>query len=737
MNYEDIDDVNTALKASQDAESDLRDMVRECHNFLDKRDGQWEPSVIQLMSNRPRYTFDKCNPVVDGIAGEIEGADFGIRVMPSGGSASKDIAQTFDGLIRNIQTISNASHVYNSASRSMVESGLGGWEIYTDYIEGSMDQEFIIKWLANYEDRVWFDVSATNQDMSDAQHVIILDNLIPSKYKKDYPEGSEQSVGSDRTNEDYDKKPEFITVGRILYKKEITVDLVQMSDGSLHEDDDEFKKVVDDMKAAGNVVVKTRKSKSHKVMSRMFDGSEFLTKPQETVFKDLPVAPLFGNFKVREGKILYRGAIEKLMDAQRTYNYARSREIEDVALSPPAVTWATRTQLSIPADRKAAEEMSVSPKRVYLFTPDPAFPVPPSLTAGPSVSPGVQQAALNSLSDIQTSSARAPLQNGDIDQQLSGVAIDALNSRSDTGTIKYFKAREIAQCYTAKVLINAIPRLYDGESQKRILNEDGSYEMIQLNDMIVDVETGEPVYLNDLSQGVYDVTCEVGEMFTSRQRETVDALDRLALSVPGIGELTADIRLKNISAPGIDIAAERVRHRMIQSGSIPESQYTEEEKEQLQKAMEAAQDQEKELTPDEKIAQAEVERVIAETADVQNKGILKQEELRIKEQKDLMDAQNKTAKLELDELKLMMSNQAQQSKQQQEFIEANIKGQNQVYEALNTQARTLKILTESMGAGSEVVDQQIGQIDEQQDEIEEDMSAISNDELIRIANGEE
>ena len=194
VKYDDIKKVNELLEESKDAESDLRDMVRECHNFLDKIDGQWEPEIIRKMKGRPRYTFDKCNPVVDGIAGEIEGADFGIRVMPSGGSATKGIAKTYDGLIRNIQTMSNASHVYNSASRSVVEAGLGGWEIFTDYIDAdSFDQDFIIKWISNYEDRVWFDTAATMQDMSDANHVFILDNITPDDYDERFPDGSKQS----------------------------------------------------------------------------------------------------------------------------------------------------------------------------------------------------------------------------------------------------------------------------------------------------------------------------------------------------------------------------------------------------------------------------------------------------------------------------------------------------------------------------------------------------------------
>jgi hypothetical protein len=732
INYDDITAVNEQLKICIDAERDNREMVRETHNFLDKQDGQWEPDILQAMQGRPRYTFDKCNPVVDGIAGEIEGASFGIRVMPTGGSATKIIAKTYDGLIRNIQSISGASHVYNAAARSMVESGLGGWEVKVDFINGSFDQDFIISGISNFEDRVWFDVGSTKQDNSDARFVFILDNITPDEYEDDYAEGSGQSVGDGRQYSSYEQVPDFVTVGRMIYKEEITVDLVLMSDGSVYERSEDFDKVSDDLEAQGITILRERKQKTHKVMSRMFDGRSFLTDPQLTVFKDLPVFATYGNHKVREGKVIYRGAINKLMDAQRTYNYSRSREIEDVALSPPQITWASRKQLSNASDRRAAEEMSVSAQRLYLYTPDAENPGPPMMTGGPTVSQGLQQATINSLNDIQTGSARAPLQNGDIEQSLSGVAINALNSRADTGTIKFFKSQEIAICATARCLINAIPNLYDSTSEKRVLNEDGSFDMLMLNKSTVDVKTGQAVQLNDLSQGQYDVTCKVGDMFASRQQETVKALNELSLAIPGLGEITADIMLQNISAPGVDIAAERVRNRMLQSGAIPPSQYTDEEKLQIQEAQQAAQGQPQEPTPDEKIAQAEVERVIAETADVQNRGLLRQEELRIKEQKDLLDAQYKADKLDMDELKLMMSQQAAQSKQQQEFIEANIKGQTQVYEALNMQAKTLEILSKSMGSESELVRQQISQIDDQQD----DVSVMSDEQLMDIVSNE-
>ena len=189
MDYENIDDVLNALKQSQDAETSQRDRVNEAHNFLEKRDGQWEPEIIQRMGSRPRYTFDKCNPVVDGISGEIQGADFDIRVRPMGGDATKDIANTYDGLIRNIESISNASSVYSSAGRDMIAGGVGGWEVITDFVDGdSFDQDFIIRIIHDFENRVWFDPGSIKQDRSDSKYAFVLDNLMPEDYKKKFPD---------------------------------------------------------------------------------------------------------------------------------------------------------------------------------------------------------------------------------------------------------------------------------------------------------------------------------------------------------------------------------------------------------------------------------------------------------------------------------------------------------------------------------------------------------------------
>ena len=109
--YDDHQSVLNLLSSCQEADHDNREMSRESHLFLDKRDGQWEPYWWEANQNKPRYTFDNVNPIVDQVASEIEQADFDIRVSPAGGNATKDIASTYDGLIRNIENISNAKQI--------------------------------------------------------------------------------------------------------------------------------------------------------------------------------------------------------------------------------------------------------------------------------------------------------------------------------------------------------------------------------------------------------------------------------------------------------------------------------------------------------------------------------------------------------------------------------------------------------------------------------------------------
>ena len=131
-------------------------------------------------------------------------------------------------------------------------------------------------------------------------------------------------------------------------------------------------------------------------------------------------------------------------------------------------------------------------------------------------------------------------------------------------------ARQIAQRHTGRILVNAIPRVYDQGRQVRILGEDGSFDMQVLGTQVQDEQTGEIVVLNDLSEGVYDVICTTGPSYSSRQSETVSGITAIAQVAPEVLQLGGDVLMNNMASPGMDQLAARARARLLKTGEIPE-----------------------------------------------------------------------------------------------------------------------------------------------------------------------
>lgn len=680
IDYDDITIVNKLLSEAQTAEKDNREKVREVTHFLQKTDGQWEPDIVQKMSGRPRYTFDKCNPVVDSIAGEMEQADFAIKVRPAGGEASQDLAQIYDGMIRNIESMSNATHVYNASGRKMVAAGFDAWRVTHEWGEtDSFEQDLFIRKIANAVDRVWFDVGAEMQDMSDANHAWVLQALTKEEYKDRFPDGSMMSVGEDKQNNVYYYKADLIIVGELLYKEHIEKELVLMSNNAVYEVDDKFESVVEELAAEGITEQRRRTRDSHIVKSRLFDGKEWLTEAKETVFDYIPVIPIYGNFDISEDKVTYRGAVNHLMDAQRVYNYAQSRAIEEGALAPRKKVWMTREQAA--ADTDTLQTMNTNADPVQLYTHVTENPQPYEIN-GPQINPGLQQTASDMSANIVQSSGIFAANQGNAPNQ-SGYAIELQQNKGDTSTIKYFGAREVATTHTGRIITNAIPRVYDTPRTVRILGEDGTSKMEKINDQVLDNETQKMVSLNDLRKGKYDVTMDIGPAFKNRQQETARAFLELAGIDPTIIQQGKDIWLNNITVPGMKQMAERARKQMLEAGIIPDSQMTEDEKEKAQAIIDAAND-----SPPQSSAmdQAITEQTQANTADIQSK---------MQERQD--KANLEAEKLRQNELKMVMDAQAASDKQATADRQQLADSQMQMIDALNTQANTLNKLREAMG----------------------------------------
>ena len=333
-NYTDHDSVLKLLSDAQAADQDMREQARESNYFIDKVDGQWEPDVINQMDDRPRFTFDMVSDLVDDIAGDMDESDFDIKIRPAGGDATLKTAKLYDGLIRNIENISNASDIYSAAGRAMVTCGQDGFRVTTQCVQSdAFDQDLVIKKIANYLDRVWFDTASEDQDRSDARYAFQLQSMPTADYDDKFPEGSKLSVSEGRDDNVYSDKAEVVIVGEILYKKQVKTKLFQMTNGSVYTEEN-IKPVLDELAESGITVKRERTKEIDVVYSRFFDGGGWLGDEKETVFEWIPIIPVIANFKIVENKIIWHGVVLKKMDPQRVYNYAKSRDIEEGALAP-------------------------------------------------------------------------------------------------------------------------------------------------------------------------------------------------------------------------------------------------------------------------------------------------------------------------------------------------------------------------------------------------------------------
>ncbi len=689
MNFDDHDYVLRELQKAQDADEDNREAVRQAHLFIDKRDGQWEPEWWRLAGDhKPRYTFDLTTPVITQITNKLRQADFAGNVSPLGGEASKDVAKTFDGMVRNIQSISKATAIYNASAKGMITAGIDGWEVVQQFVDSdSFDQDLMIVNVENFVDRVWFNEGAEAQDRSDATMGWKFTGFTKEEYKRKWPKGSEQGLGSTRTNSAYFNKPDLIMVGQFYYIKETDRELVLMSNNKVYEADDDFEKIKDELAEVGVEEVRRRSRRAKVVWQRKMDSQGWLNKAEETVFAFIPLVPTYGNYKIVENKSIYYGVVEKRLDPQRVFNYSLSREIEEGALAPRSKYWLTKKQAVGYADTLATMNTNADP--VQFYNADSEAPGPPIQVGGAQINPGLRVISESVAALIpQTAGLFAP-NLGDNPHAQSGVAIEKLQNKGDAGSSEYFEAQEIAICHTMRILIKAIPKVYVGARQVRLLREDGSFEMVQLDETIRDKETNTDILINDLSMGSYDVTCSAGASFQNRQQETVSAMVEIGQVQPEVISLGSDILLNNVTAPGMDMIAERLRKQLFDVGHIPEDQWTEEEKAQIQAAQAAAANQPQQPDPAMLIGQAELIKAKNE----QDKTQLDMAEKSAKLQLAARSDQREDAKLQITQRNNVFMQMIAGQKAQ---AEVNVS----IVDALATQANTLKIIREAMGVDS-------------------------------------
>ena len=569
------------LSDFQQSDLDQRQQARECDRFLLDKDGQWEESVARILDSqkRPRYTFDQVTPVIENIMADIEDMEFGSNVKPASGEATKELAKTYEGMTRSIEADSNATSIYRNACRRLIRRGFDAWIVKAKFKdEWSFDQSLVIEPIPNAINRVWTSNTSSSPDSSDSDEAYVLTSLTPAAYKKQFPDGLGISIDDADLGEHYDQyRPEVIIFGERYYKKETTREVCQLSNGEIVEKDENFKKVVDEYKAQGVTVAREKKVKDFKIYHRFFDGGGMLSEERETVFRTLNVITVYGNHELlgENSKITYSGITLKEMDYQRVFNYAKSRDIEEGALAPRKKLVMTKKMAK--GNEAQISALNVSADPVLFVNPDPEWTAGVQEIGGAQANPNLANLANDMAMGMQITGGTNNAMNG---QYAGRMSEDALRMQIDRGTgatRKWVNALVNGIRRTCEILVQTIPVVYDTKQQFMVLGQDGTEEMITLNNEIYDTQTQKMVRVNTLNKGEYKVFCDAGPAFANKMEAGLSAMINYAAIDPSIVQTGGDLMLKSIDAPLMDEMAARKRAQILQSGLIPQDQMTKEE----------------------------------------------------------------------------------------------------------------------------------------------------------------
>ena len=142
--------------------------------------------------------------------------------------------------------------------------------------------------------------------------------------------------------------------------------------------------------------------------------------------------------------------------------------------------------------------------------------------------------------------------------ETSGKAILARQREGDVANYHFTDNLTRSLEHAGRILIDLIPKIYDTQRVIRILGEDDSEEFIEINKSIPGYD-GEPMLLNDLSAGRFDIKVTTGPSYTTKRIEAAESMMSFVQAFPQAGQVAGDLIAGNMDWPGADAIAHRLK----------------------------------------------------------------------------------------------------------------------------------------------------------------------------------
>jgi len=566
-----LDDLHKeALERFKIAEEGWHDIYEEALDDLrfvyDVDGGQWPDEIRKDRKGRPMITVNKLIKFVRQLRNELRINKPHIKVVPVDNVADPKTARLYEALIRQIEYLSSAEIAYDTAYMNAVAASIGFFRITTRYSSPySFEQDIYINRIMN-PFSVHYDPTATDFNFTDAKYCFVDEWIGKKEFKSRYKGADVSSIEGSMTGQVRSLwfKEDKVRVSEYFYKdtKKQKIVLAEKKNPDTGVPM-RFTAILDDRikqeAADGEItVLKERDSEFEVVKWAKISGTEILEDPKDWPGKYIPVIPVIGDEIVVNGKRYLLSLARGAKGPQRMYNYWASAATETVALAPKMPYVVEHRQIH--GFEREWEEANIKNRMYIRYKHVPGLDRPrrePQAQVPTAMITMMQTTHF----DLEDQLGRYEAAKGAQSNERSGKAILARVAQSDKSTFNFVDNLSRAIVYAGKQLIDLIPKIYDTHRAVRILGEDGSEEVVEVNAPTgkIDPITNKPIIANDLTVGQYDVIATVGPSYTSRRQEAVQMMVQAMQYAPMAAPVLAPLIFKYSDWPGSEEIANELK----------------------------------------------------------------------------------------------------------------------------------------------------------------------------------
>jgi hypothetical protein len=535
---------------------------------------QWPTDVLSTRGDRginarPTLTINKLTQHIKQVTNDQRQNRPSGKVIPVDDKGDVEVAEVLNGMVRHIEYISDADVAYDTACENQVTFGEGYIRILTDYCDpDTFDQDLKIGRVRN-SFSVYMDPMIQDPCGADAQWCFITEDVTKEDYERQWPDATPVStilstgVGDESISQWIGE--DTVRIAEYFYYacEQKTLNLYPGNQTAFEGTPED-----EQLKAYFGAPKRSRPSEIKKVMWAKTNGYEFLEE-REWVGKHIPVVRVIGNEFEVEGEIYISGLVRNAKDAQRMYNYWSSQEAEMLALAPkaPFIGYAGQFE-GFENDWKTA---NISNRPYLEVNPEATdglggvLPLP-QRQMPPQAQMGLIHAKQAAGEDIKGTTGQYNASIGEGGNERSAKAIVARQKEGDTGTYHYVDNLARAVRYVTRQLIDCIPKIYDTQRIARIVDEDGSTDMVEIDPeqpepvkKITDAQNPDIVIKKIYNPGVgkYDVCVTTGPGYATKRQEALEAMGQLLQGNPDLWKIAGDLFVKNMDWPGAQEMAKR------------------------------------------------------------------------------------------------------------------------------------------------------------------------------------